>query len=210
MARPMCLVRKRAPAGRPPPRCRRRKALCRTPSGGGRPAMLGESGGFAGPPCRRRPETEFLLRCFCNGPSVVKLQSASSRRSRASARGRRGAATSCCLREPAEQSTRRGTGSLPATAAEPASPSPRPGDGTSREPGRLAPLRTLVGLLAATPPRQLSPCPRRTPSHPSRSGGAPECRAATPDGAAGGRSRGGEDGDAVARPMRAAQPQREP
>ena len=34
-----------------------------------------------------------LFHCFCNGPLVVKLQNASARRFRASARGRRGAAT---------------------------------------------------------------------------------------------------------------------
>lgn len=34
-----------------------------------------------------------LFHCFCNGPLVVKLQSASIRRFRASARGRREAAT---------------------------------------------------------------------------------------------------------------------
>ena len=50
------------------------------------------------------------------------------------------------MREPAEQSTQRDTGSLPATATEPALPSPRPGEGTSWELGRLAPPRIIASL----------------------------------------------------------------
>ncbi len=122
-----------------------------------------------------KAESNFRFGCFCNGPLVVKLQSASSRRFRASVRGRCQIATSCCLRERRSNLPGVVSGSLPATATEPASPSPHPGDGTSWELDRLAPLRTLVSLLAATlplRPRPPGPCPRRTPSRLPTSGAA--------------------------------------
>ena len=51
--------------------------------------------------------------CFCNGPLIVKLKMYPSRRFRASVRGRREAATSCCRREVTEQSNERGLGISP-------------------------------------------------------------------------------------------------
>ena len=125
-------------------------------------------------PARRYPFTEsnFRFRCFCNGPLVVKLQSASNRRFRASVRGRRETATSCCKREWRSNLPGVVSGLLPATATEPASPSPRPGDGTSWELSRVGPLRTvcLLGVMRLLP--RPDPCPRRTPSRPPTSDGA--------------------------------------
>jgi hypothetical protein len=64
------------------------------------------------------------------------------------------------------------SGSFPATAAEPASPSPHPGDGTSWKLSRVGPRRTarLLGVMRLL--LRPGPCPRQTPSRPPRSDGA--------------------------------------
>ena len=107
-----------------------------------------------------------LFRRFCNGPLVVKLQSASNRRFRASVRGRREAATSCYLREWRSNLPGVVSGSLPAAATEPASPSPRPGDGTSWELGCVARSEPLLAFLcyAAAPAAGSLPQTNSVPS----------------------------------------------
>jgi hypothetical protein len=89
----------------------------------------------------------FRFRCFCNGPLVVKLRVHPIAGFVLLSVVGVETAASCCMREWRSNLPGVVSGSLPATATEPASPSPRSGEETSWEPRRLGPAPNCVPPL---------------------------------------------------------------